>query len=208
MEFLRFDFFHNWDPSPIYIQTAFYKPHKGLSLRSPWDFHQLLKRSEHFSVHGIPRSKFSKTESSFYELVFVTGKITEDWNSETASGEFLEGYEVFLGGKSIIMFLQLLPAVVSIGVFCVYCVLESLRGFLKLPIYCVRLKSWELLDALRLPSHVVATLLPWALPSSPSWDCHCMWSRPTVTCNNVAGYMLLHVGCPACRMHYAEQQSM
>ena len=35
MEFLRFDFFHNWDPSPIYIQTAFYKPHKGLSLRSP-----------------------------------------------------------------------------------------------------------------------------------------------------------------------------
>ena len=106
------------------------------------------------------------------------------------------------------MFLQLLPAVVSIGVFCVYCVLESLRGFLKLPIYCVRLKSWELLDALRLPSHVVATLLPWALPSSPSWDCLCMWSRPTVTCNNVAGYKLLHVGCPACRVHYAEQQSM
>ena len=76
MEFLRFDFFHNWDPSPIYIQTAaFYKPHKGLSLRSPWDFYQLLKRN---SMHGIPRSKFSKTESSFYELVFVTGQITED----------------------------------------------------------------------------------------------------------------------------------
>ena len=50
-------------------------------------------------MRGIPRSKFSKIEPSFYELVFVTGQITEDWNTETASEEFLEDYEVFLGGK-------------------------------------------------------------------------------------------------------------